>query len=183
MFLSFLAQISYLLGHPGRISGIGVLLVFTGGKCKGFWVLAEPEEQECKRWVVKEPLLSLLAVLVHRFTNDCKRYERILQVGVILIVPVWENKQLKEFKEFVLSLAGWHALNKAWEMFFSEFKQRTFDFTVLFLSFPFLEERLEGGLEIECHCSETGAFEVEVKVHVVFLLRICLCFGRSLGLG
>ena len=88
MLLSFLTQISYLLAHPGWISGIGVFLVFTFGKCKGFGVLAEPEEQECKRWVVKEPLLGLLAVLVHRFTDYCKRYERILQVGVILIMPV-----------------------------------------------------------------------------------------------
>ena len=53
-----------------------------------------------------------------------------------------------------------------------EINQRSLDFLVLFLSFPFLEERFECGLEIECHCSETGAFEVEVEVHVVLLLRI-----------
>ena len=179
MLLGFLAQISNLLGHPGRISWIGVLLILTISKCKGFWVLAEPEEQECKRGVVKEPLLSLLAVLIHRFTDYCERYDRILQVGVILIMSVREDKQLKEFKEFELGLTWWQVLNEAWEVFFCEFKQWSLDFTVLFLSFPLLEERLEGGLEVECHCSETGAFEVEVKVHVVLLLRICLVLGRS----
>ena len=111
MLLGFLAQISYLLGHPGWISRIGVLLVLTIGKCEGIWVLAEPEEQECKRGVVKEPLLSLLAVLVHRFTDDCKRYERILQIRVILIMPVGEDKQLKEFEEFEHGLTWWHVLN------------------------------------------------------------------------
>ena len=111
MLLGFLAQISNLLGHPVRISWIGVLLILTISKCKGFWVLAEPEEQECKRGVVKEPLLSLLAVLVHRFTDDCKRYERILQIRVILIMPVREDKQLKEFEEFEHRLTWWHVLN------------------------------------------------------------------------
>ena len=55
-------------------------------------------------------------------------------------------------------------------MFFSELNQGSHDILVLFLSFPFLEERLEGGLEVKRHSSETGALEVEVEVHVVLLL-------------
>lgn len=74
-------------------------------------------------------------------------------------------------------------------MLFREFKQGALDITVLLLTFPFLEERLECGLKVECHCSETGAFEVEVEIHVVLLLlRIChvnisYCLGLSLDIN
>ena len=74
-------------------------------------------------------------------------------------------------------------------MLFREFKQGALDITVLLLAFPFLEERLECGLKVECHRSETGAFEVEVEIHVVLLLlRIChvnisYCLGLSLDVN
>ena len=88
-----------------------------------------------------------------------------------------------------MSLSRWHAFNKAWEVLFCEFKQWSLDITIFLLTFPFLEERLECGLKVECHCSETGAFEVEVEIHVVLLLlRIChvnisYCLGLSLDVN
>lgn len=174
MFVSFLTQESYLLAHSGWIARVRVLNVLSVGKLKRIWILAEPKEEESKRRMIKESFLCLLAVLIHRLTDDSKRYEWILQIRIVLIVSVREHKQLKELQEFKLSLTWWHAFDEAWEVLLREFKQECFDVAVFLLAFPFLEERLECGFEIECHCSETGAFEVEVEVHVIFLLRISL---------
>ena len=67
-------------------------------------------------------------------------------------------------------------------MFFCEFNQGALDITVLLITFPFLEERLECGFEVECHGAEAGAFEVEIEIHVVFLLFVGLNVSLSQGL-
>jgi len=60
------------------------------------------------------------------------------------------------------------------------------DWLLFLVSFPFFKVRLEGSLEEEGHGAEAGSFEVEVKIHVVFLglallgLRIQLCIGFGL---
>jgi hypothetical protein len=58
---------------------------------------------------------------------------------------------------------------------------------LLFLvSFPFFKIRLKSSLEEEGHRAEAGSFEVEVKIHVIFLglallgLRNQLCIGFGL---
>jgi len=128
--------------------------------------------------VLEEALLRLLAVLVHWLADDLEGYKWILQEEIVLVVAVGENEQFEKLQEFELCLGG-QGLVQTWEGKFHEFHQNRLDVPILLLAFPFLEEGLEESLEVESHCSEAGALEVEVEVHVVLLRVVGRGFGCS----
>lgn len=89
-----LTKLGNLRGHPHRVVWILVLGELFTGKYSRRRIGLEPSEKERKSGVVEEFILSIPAVLVHRFSYNVKVDESILKELVILIVSVSKDKKL-----------------------------------------------------------------------------------------
>ena len=83
---------------------IRVLSKFLRAKCLTFCGGLEPAEQETVGGDGEKLVLRLLAVLVHWLTDSVKTDHGILQVCIVPIVSVGEDKKLKKFNEFAARL-------------------------------------------------------------------------------
>ena len=65
---------------------------------------AEASEQEGVNGLSKELCLSLFTIPVHRIAHEVEALNRILEVSIVLVVTVREDKQLKVLQELALGL-------------------------------------------------------------------------------
>lgn len=145
-----------------------------------FWF--KPSKEECKSAIVEELVLCVATVHIHRVSNDREGDQWILQVFIVLIVTMREDKKFYELDKLEL---GFFAQIREKTRKFSLYKvvERRNNWGGTFLVFPLLVERLILGLEVESHRTEAGSLEVEIEVLVVLLVTLgrFLSFGQVFG--
>ena len=139
---------------------------------------AEPCEQKGECRVLKELLLSLLAVLIHGVT-----YHRVVNLlrlllfnGCLLpfVVSVRVNDRHEDIQELSLAVVI-HLGIKGVEVLGGECLEKGHHRGLLLLVDPLLLEGLEQELVELGHEAEAGAFVKEVELFVVLVIGCCWC--------
>lgn len=86
------AQKSNLLKHSGRVTRVVVFGELCFRKLASLGTVSEPSEEEGESRIVEIFLLGSPAVLVHRFADDRKVNNRVLQERVVLVVSMREDE-------------------------------------------------------------------------------------------
>jgi len=121
-------------------------------------------------------VLSLFTILVHRIAYEVEAFNRILEVIIVLVVTVREDKQLKVLQESALGLVV-RKLFEYRQLRFGELSEGWHDREPsLSLDKALVLERFELGLVEEGHAAVTRSLVEEIEVGVVlrvvfFLLR------------
>mmetsp|Transcript_7067 Transcript_7067/g.9843 ORF Transcript_7067/g.9843 Transcript_7067/m.9843 type:complete len:223 (-) Transcript_7067:385-1053(-) len=164
-----LAKLGDLCGHPHGVVRVFVLSKLFTRKYLGLWIRFKPREKEGKGRVVEKFVLRVATVLVHGLTHDSKVDEAVLKELIVFVVAMGEDEELHELDELEGRFLS-QVAEQALELVVHEVLERCEHRNVLLLALPLLVEGLVLGLEVECHLTEAGPLEVEVKVLVVLLV-------------
>lgn len=174
---SLTAKLSHLGNHSLRMASIFIFRKLFNGEVASFWCLCKPCEQERIGRQAEESILSLLAELIHGFSDNREVNQRISQEIIILVVAVWEHEQLEKFDEFKACLLfkcvqkpRKALLGKVDKRFENRMTSRAS--LLLFLGLPLVKEGLVGQFIEESHSPKACSFEEEVKVLVVIAITL-----------
>ena len=86
--------------HASRIPLIRILLEFDGWKFPCRPVLFKPGKKEGENGEIKEVILRVFRVLIHRLSHDWEVNQRVSQIRIVFVVSVTEYEQFEKFDKF-----------------------------------------------------------------------------------